>query len=405
MKITKIYDKYYDLTNFNHPGGKEAIWHSYNIDSTTLFESYHILSDKKKLLDILNKFAIDTPSEIKLNDNSNILFKYNSNFANDLTKELKNYFKYKSHKATFNRWLLIGFLFILRIISIYYWLNESLIGLFLYPLFSWLSIANTFHDACHFSLSKYAFINKIFSYTGYELSTPLFWFYQHNLGHHMNTNIENKDPDLYHGIYVIRVINSIKYKYQHKFQTITWIILWFLSYIGMIIKPLLDNCIYNYYYKFIEFKDNKLSYIELKDKLLLLFYIIIRYILPFWWFNNKLFIFIPTFIFSFLFMINSQLTHLHENNYKIDKDWYKHQIITSSNFSLKSKIVFIFSGGLNYQIEHHILPGINHCHYPYIQPIIEKLCIKYKIKYNKFESYLDAFKSYFNNISNLSKNN
>ena len=151
MKITKIYNKYYDLTNFNHPGGDEAIWHSYNIDSTTLFESYHILSDRKKLLNILDKFEIKPSNKIKkLVNKTDTLFKYNSNFINDLKKEMKNYFKDKSHKATFNRWLLIGFLFILRFIGIYYWLKESLIGLLLYPLFSWLSIVNTFHDACHF---------------------------------------------------------------------------------------------------------------------------------------------------------------------------------------------------------------------------------------------------------------
>ena len=161
MKLTKIYDKYYDLTHFKHPGGDDAIWHSYNIESTSLFESYHILSDRSKLLNILKKYEIKSTNKIKnLVDKTNILFRYNTNFIRELRKEMREYFKDKTHKATFKRWLVIGILFIFRFISIYYWLKESLLGLLLYPLFSWLSIVNTFHDACHFSLSHKPIINK-----------------------------------------------------------------------------------------------------------------------------------------------------------------------------------------------------------------------------------------------------
>ena len=41
MKITKIHNKYYDLTNFNHPGGEDAIKLAYKRDATVLFESHH----------------------------------------------------------------------------------------------------------------------------------------------------------------------------------------------------------------------------------------------------------------------------------------------------------------------------------------------------------------------------
>ena len=49
MDITKINGKYYDLTNFNHPGGKIALSLSFDRDATVLFNSYHPFISKSKI--------------------------------------------------------------------------------------------------------------------------------------------------------------------------------------------------------------------------------------------------------------------------------------------------------------------------------------------------------------------
>ena len=112
----------------------------------------------------------------------------------------------------------------------------------------------------------------------------------------------------------------------------------------------------------------------------------------------------PTVIQNIVYSINAQIIHLHEDTFHNESDWYKHQVLTSSNHSIGSKFGFIFSGGLNYQIEHHLFPGINHCHYPEIQPIVKSICQKHNITYKEFNGYYDAFCSYYNNIKTLSKN-
>ena len=60
MNITKIQDKYYDLSNFNHPGGETAIWHSYGRDATVLFKSHHPIVSQKKINAILKQYEITT---------------------------------------------------------------------------------------------------------------------------------------------------------------------------------------------------------------------------------------------------------------------------------------------------------------------------------------------------------
>ena len=102
-------------------------------------------------------------------------------------------------------------------------------------------------------------------------------------------------------------------------------------------------------------------------------------------------------------MINSQISHIHnECFYKNGNDWYKNQVLSSRNHSMNNKLVFYSSGGLNYQIEHHLFPSINHEYYPIIAKHIQSVCKKHNVSYEYFNNYQDAFISYYNNLSILS---
>ena len=46
------------------------------------------------------------------------------------------------------------------------------------------------------------------------------------------------------------------------------------------------------------------------------------------------------------------------------------QIATSSNVG--GSLLCHLNGGLNYQIEHHLFPRVNHCHYPLIAPVVRQ---------------------------------
>ena len=427
--ITKIHNKYYNIENFKHPGGDDAIWHSYGRDSSALFEMYHSFVNKEKLQYILSKYEVssdflsdDEAKSYLLPGEDNVpQFEYNTDFSKQVKQEVFDYFEKEAKnnnttlrkitKASRSRWILIGFLNVLRILSILSWLSGSIYGLFAFPLFSWFGLSNVFHDACHFSLSDNWKINKIFSYFGYDLSTPIIWYYQHNIAHHVYTNILDKDPDIYHGSYLARESKYSIYKPIHKIQKYTIWIKWIISYFGTVLVNSIRSLFMNSYFKKIPKYNNRLDYTEIEDKTFLLFYILFRYIFAYYWFEKNIFyVIIPTIIHSILFMLNSQITHLHEDTFHNEKDWYKHQVLTSSNHSIPEKftyfgsstLAYIFSGGLNYQIEHHLFPGVNHCHYPYIQPIIERICKKHNITYKKFNGYYDAFCSYYRHIVALS---
>ena len=417
--ITKIHNKYYNIEDFNHPGGKDAIWHAYGRDSTAMFEMYHPFVNKETLYSILQKYEIsadEAKTQLLPGEDDVPQFEYDTNFSKEIKQEVFDYFKNQAAqnntsirkiiKASASRWMLITLLNILRILSIYLWLTGSIYGLFAFTFFSWLASVNCFHDACHFSLSDNSKVNKFYSYSGIEYYTPLIWYHQHNISHHAYTNIKDKDVDIYHSKNIIRLSKYTKYSYIYRFQHYSLVLQYLLSNIGTEIinsVTIYKNTYFNIIPKYTSYS------MELQDKIIFFSHFVCRYILSYYWFGNLFYVIFPMFISNALFIINSQITHLHEHTFHNEKDWYKHQVLTSSNHSIPKKkstlyhkFAYIFSGGLNYQIEHHLFPGVNHCHYPDIQPIIERICKKYNVTYNNFNSYYDAFRSYYKHLCNLS---
>jgi delta11-fatty-acid desaturase len=64
---------------------------------------------------------------------------------------------------------------------------------------------------------------------------------------------------------------------------------------------------------------------------------------------------------------------------------------------------YYFSGGLNYQIEHHLFPNINHCHLPYLAPHVKVLCEKHNVPYHHVSGYCEAIQTHFAHTENMAK--
>ena len=50
------------------------------------------------------------------------------------------------------------------------------------------------------------------------------------------------------------------------------------------------------------------------------------------------------------------------------------------------------SGGLNFQIEHHLLPGVCHTNYRFIAPVVEETCTEFGVPYQKVPGLFTAFR-------------
>src|SRR5690606_9694258 len=100
----------------------------------------------------------------------------------------------------------------------------------------------------------------------------------------------------------------------------------------------------------------------------------------------------------------TQLNHLTSVNAAAsDKDYFKHQVVTSHSFAPESKLVFLLTGGLNLQIEHHLFPAVNHIHLPEIHPIVKRVCEKHGVNYHLSEGMLLALGRYVSHVHEMSK--
>ena len=54
----------------------------------------------------------------------------------------------------------------------------------------------------------------------------------------------------------------------------------------------------------------------------------------------------------------------------------------SMNFAQDSSLAFYLSFGLNFQIEHHLFPGMAHNLYPKLVPIVKEECEKAGVPYH-----------------------
>jgi len=116
------------------------------------------------------------------------------------------------------------------------------------------------------------------------------------------------------------------------------------------------------------------------------------------WWQTIIFFIIMHFIQGFILTIVFQPAHVMPvSNYPLPDDqgnlentWAIHQMITTSDFSPKSKIFSWYVGGLNFQIQHHLFPNICHVHYKNISPIVKQTAKEHGIPYNVQDNFIMA---------------
>nr|WP_290854965.1 acyl-CoA desaturase [Flaviramulus sp.] len=258
------------------------------------------------------------------------------------------------------------------------------------------------HDAIHGSYSKNKKINTLLSYTFNLIgANATIWRIQHNVLHHTYTNIDNADDDL-NAPFFLRFSPHAKHYWVHQFQHIY---IWFFYGISTISWITTKDFVRLKRYRSMGFLDKKHEYSKTLISMVAwkLFYysyalILPMIMLPFSWYVILLAFISMHFVTGMLVSIVFQIAHimpandfpLPDNNGMMNDDWYRHQFATTSNFSPKSKILFWMIGGLNYQVEHHVLPDVCHIHYKNLTKIVSDTALEYNMPYNVKKSMAHA---------------
>jgi linoleoyl-CoA desaturase len=262
------------------------------------------------------------------------------------------------------------------------------------------------HDALHGSYSKYKIVNKLLGYTFNLIGANAeIWKIQHNVLHHSYTNIDHADDDI-NTPFFLRFSPNAKHHKSQKFQHIY---IWFFYAISTLFWITAKDFVRLKRYRDMglltkknEYKKGLVSMTAWK-----LFYYSYALVLPLimvplsWWIILLGFLSMHL-VTGLLVSIVFQIAHimpdtdfpLPDEDGLMENEWYRHQLATTSNFAPKSKLLFWLIGGLNYQVEHHVLPDVCHVHYKNLTSIVSETAHEFNMPYHVKKSIFHAIKDH-----------
>lgn len=267
------------------------------------------------------------------------------------------------------------------------------------------------HDACHGAYSRKQWVNNLLAGSLYLLgSNVLNWKIQHNVLHHTYTNIEGLDEDIEHKG-PIRLSENSELKGLHRYQHVYAVFFYGLMTIAMLTNDftrlvkyskmgLLNTQGKNLKREFAKMMMRKIIYLAVIIGLPL-------WLTPFSIGQILLGFFVMHWVASIILSFVFQMAHVVEgasqedNGHDIETDWHVHQLRTTSDFARNNRLLSWYVGGLNFQIEHHLFPGICHIHYRQLALIVERTAGAYNIPYNLKPTFRAALRSHIQRLKEL----
>ncbi|MCB2219027.1 MAG: acyl-CoA desaturase [Bacteroidetes bacterium] len=351
-------------------------------------------------------------------DRQNIKFpnQKNTQFVTELRNKVNAYFEHKNISKQGNAGLGVKtfFMFLLYIGPLILMMTgvvNTLAGMFIAWVVMGVGMSgvglSVMHDANHRSFSHKSWMNKLFEKSMYLLGGfPLIWQHQHNTMHHGYTNIDGFDEDIEQGA-LFRFSPHRPLNKLHRFQHLYFWFFYSLSTLSWITAKEFKQ-LFRYRREKVKLPSKK-SYDRLLGELILsklvyyiLFLVLPLIFLPFAWYwivaGFVAMHFVCGLSLSLIFgaahIMPDALYPLPDENQELENNWAIHQLLTTTNFSPRSKAFTWFIGGLNFQVEHHLFPNISHVHYPAIAAVVRDTALKYGLPYHVQPNFYQAVKNH-----------
>ena len=272
---------------------------------------------------------------------------------------------------------------------------------------------NVMHDANHGGYSDRPWVNKVVSFSAEMLGMSGFrWRTKHNVWHHTYTNIGGYDDDV-ETFGLMRLSPRLPWKPLYTAQT------WYypLVYSGIAFDFILRDFMMvitgksddNHVYPKMNLEDH-ITFWTGK-----LFFAIIMFVLPlrvFPWWQVLLGFFLVMMLVGLIMGVVFQLAHINGDAdfpvpegspLRIENEWGIHQVETTADFAPRNWLLSYYIGGLNFQVEHHLLPHICHLNYPRLAPIVQATCQEFGIRYTSYTTWREAYAQHLRQLRLLAQ--
>jgi len=297
-------------------------------------------------------------------------------------------------------------MFLVPLIFINTGIVSSPLTLFILYILSGLGMAGigmgVMHDAIHGSYSKHQIVNRYMGCTMNLIgASATVWKIQHNVLHHTYTNIHEADDDI-NVPFLLRFSPHAKRYWWHRFQHIY---IWFFYGISTLTWITVKDFVRINRYRKMGFFKGRHEFQRATVRIILwkLLYYSYALILPLLVVPLATWIIILAFISMHIITglcisIVFQTAHVMPNTEfplpdkdgMVANDWGVHQLATTSNYAPGSSVFSWLIGGLNHQIEHHLLPNVCHIHYKKLSPIVAQTAKEFGISYLTKKTFTGA---------------
>jgi linoleoyl-CoA desaturase len=270
---------------------------------------------------------------------------------------------------------------------------------------------NIMHDANHGGYSNKPLVNKLVGLSAELLGMSGFrWRTKHNVWHHTYTNIAGFDDDV-ETFGLMRLTPRVPWKPWYKAQAwyypLVYSLIGFDFFLRDFMMVLVGKSDANHVYPKMTLEDQVIFW---GGKL---FFITIMFVLPMqvypWW-QVLIGFFIVMLAVGLVMAVVFQLAHICGevafpepvgSPQHIEAEWAVHQVETTTDFAPHNALLSYYIGGLNFQVEHHLLPHICHINYPRLAPIVRATCEEFGIPYHCYPTWREAFAAHLHELSLL----
>jgi linoleoyl-CoA desaturase len=294
-----------------------------------------------------------------------------------------------------------------------YWIpmngGEFLLIYVLFGLTQLYLMLNIAHDSNHYSITGNRPVGKLLSRILDAVGINSYiWRLLHNVGHHSHINVVGDDEDvLARGF--LRFTPEVRRRWFHRGQHFYCWIIYALSIFDWV---LMKDYIYFFFssYKLTSRVKHPVSeYVGLffwKS-----FYYAYMLVLPVMILKRSPWLVAAAFVCAqaaiglfaqFVF----QTTHVIGSSYfpkgKSEYDNYTYHVLaTTADYSTEGRLPFLFLGGLNYHVAHHLCPSVCHVHYPALTKIIRETAAEFEVPYRSHRTIWQALAQHYRHLRQL----
>jgi linoleoyl-CoA desaturase len=268
---------------------------------------------------------------------------------------------------------------------------------------------NTAHDSNHYSITGNQRVSRLLSHILDAMGINSYiWRILHNVGHHSGINVVGEDEDLLARGY-LRLSPQVPRKWFHRGQHIYCWVAYSLSFVDWVFMKDYIYFFFSGYRLTARAKHPLREYVGLffwKG-----FYYTYMLVLPVVILKRSPWLVALAFLCAqaaiglcaqFVF----QTTHVLGSSYfprgKSDYDNYTYHVLaTTADYSTDGKLPFLFLGGLNYHVAHHLCPNVCHVHYPALTKIIRETAAEYHVPYRSHRTIWQALALHYRHLRQL----